>query len=78
MNDYERIAQVIRYLDEHHTDLEYLVVTNVPANGRLVYYAGSAWDRGGKVSDAAAWAAEVSALAGRLAAPVKVSVRIDQ
>lgn len=66
------------HLDEHHTDLEYLIVTNVPPNGRLVYFAGSAWDRGGKVRDAAAWAAEVSALASRLTAPVKVSLRVEK
>jgi len=66
------------HLGEHHTDLEYLVVTSVPSNGRLVYYVGSAWDRAGKVRDANAWAAEVSALAGRLAAPVKVSVRVER
>jgi hypothetical protein len=66
------------HLDEHHTDLEYLIVTNLPSNGRLVYYAGSAWDRGGKVRDAAAWAAEVSALAGRLASPLTVSLRVEK
>ena len=61
-------------LEEHHGDLDYLVVTGAPANGRLVYYAGSAWDRAGRIRDAAAWAAEVQGLAGRLAAPVKVSL----
>jgi hypothetical protein len=66
------------HLDEHHTDLEYLVVTNVPSSGRLVYYAGSAWDRAGKIRDAAAWAAEASALATRLSTPVKVSLRVEK
>jgi hypothetical protein len=65
-------------LEEHTTDLEYLVVTNASASGRLVYYAGSAWDRAGRIRDAAAWAAEVQGLANRLAAPVKVSLRIDK
>jgi hypothetical protein len=65
------------HLKEHDTDLDYLVVTNAP-KGRLVYYAGSAWDRVGKIRDAATWAAEVQSLAARLAAPVKVSLRIDR
>jgi hypothetical protein len=65
-------------VEEHHTDLDYLVVAKIPASGRLVYYAGSAWDRAGKIRDAAAWAAEVQHLASRLSAPVKVSLRIDK
>ena len=54
-------------LEEHHGDLEYLIVTPVPKDGRLVYYAGSAWDRAGRIKDQAAWAAEVQGLARRLA-----------
>jgi len=65
-------------LEEHHGDLEYLVVTNAAANGRLAYYAGSAWDRAGRIRDAAAWTAEVHGLAGRLAAPLKISLAIDK
>ena len=61
-------------LEEHHGDLEYLVVTPMSAQGRLVYYAGSGWDHGGHIRDAAAWAVEVQGLSSRLAAPVKVSV----
>jgi hypothetical protein len=64
-------------LQQHDTDLEYLVVTSV-ARGRLVYYAGSAWDRAGKIRDTAAWAAEVESQAGRAAAPVKVGLRVDR
>ena len=65
-------------LEEHHGDLEYLVVTNAAANGRLVYYAGSAWDRGGRIRDSAAWAAEVQGLTERLAAPLKIRLSIDK
>ena len=65
-------------MEEHHGDLEYLVVTGVPANGRLVYYAGSGWDRAGRILDAAAWAAEVHSLAARIAAPVKIGLAIDK
>jgi hypothetical protein len=64
-------------MDQHTTDLDYLAVATVPASGRLVYYAGSAWDRAGKIKDAAAWAAEVQALASRLAAPVKISLKVE-
>jgi hypothetical protein len=63
---------------EHQDDLDYLAVTGVPASGRLVYYAGSAWDRAGRIRDAAAWAAEVQSLAGRLAVPVKISLAVDK
>lgn len=66
------------HLDEHHNDLDYLVVASAPAKGPFVYYAGSAWDRAGKVRDAAAWAADVQAFSARLAAPVKVSLRVDK
>jgi len=65
-------------LEEHHGDLEYLVVTGLPASGKVVYYAGSAWDRGGRIRDAAAWAAEVQGLANRLSAPAKISLAIDK
>jgi len=65
------------HLQRHDTNLEYLVVTNVP-KGSLAYYAGSAWDRAGKIGDAAAWAVEVEGLAARLSAPVKVSLRVDR
>ncbi len=65
-------------MEEHHDDLNYLAVTKLPANGRLVYYAGSAWDRAGRIRDAGAWAAEVRSLANRLAAPVKVSLAVDK
>jgi unsaturated rhamnogalacturonyl hydrolase len=61
-------------VQQHDTELEYLVVSNV-VRGRLVYHAGSAWDRAGRIRDAAAWAAEVESFASRLAAPVTVSFR---
>jgi len=63
-------------IDEHHNDLDYLVVAGAPAKSPLVYYAGSAWDHAGNIPDAAAWAAEVQGLSARLAAPVKVSLRV--
>jgi hypothetical protein len=43
-----------------------------------VYYAGSAWDRAGRIRDQGAWAAEVQSLARRLAAPVKTKIAIEK
>jgi hypothetical protein len=63
-------------LEEHHGDLEYLIVTPVPKDGRLVYLAGSAWDQAGRIKDQAAWAAEVQAIASRLTNPVKVKLAV--
>jgi Domain of unknown function (DUF4861) len=65
-------------LAEHHGELDYVVVTGVPASGRLVYYAGSAWDRAGRIRDAGAWTSEVRALSSRLDTPVKVTLSIDK
>jgi hypothetical protein len=65
-------------LEEHHGDLEYLLVTPASTSGRLVYYAGSAWDRAGRIRDQGAWAAEVQNLARRLAAPVKTKIAIEK
>lgn len=61
-------------IEQQATDLEYLAVTPLPANGKLAYLVGSAWDRAGRVRDAAAWAADVKAQAARMAAPAQVTV----
>jgi hypothetical protein len=63
-------------LEEHPDDLQYLVVTPVPASGTLVYEMGTGWDRGGAIRDAAAWGREVQAQAARVGAPVKVSLSV--
>jgi hypothetical protein len=65
-------------LEEHHGDLEYLIVTPASTSGRLVYYAGSAWDRAGRIRDQGAWGAEVQSLTRRLAAPVRTKIAIDK
>jgi hypothetical protein len=65
-------------VEEHHGDLDYLIVTPSTSGGRLIYYAGSGWDRAGRIRDAATWAAEVQRLADRLAAPVKISLAVDK
>ncbi len=61
-------------LEEHHGDVDYLVVTPVSPAGKLVYHVGSWWDRAGKGRDAAAWGREVQALGARVAAPVKIEI----
>jgi hypothetical protein len=65
-------------LEEHPDDLEYVVVTPVPASGKVVYEMGTAWDRGGTIRDAAAWGREVQAQAARAAAPAKVSLSVPK
>lgn len=59
---------------EQPLDTDYLLVTSAPANGRLVYYFGSGWDRSGSLRDEAAWAKQVQALSDRLATPVQVTL----
>jgi hypothetical protein len=54
-------------------DGNHLVVVPL-AGASLTYYAGSAWDRGGQIGDAAAWDAYLSQAAARLRAPVTVRV----
>jgi hypothetical protein len=58
------------------TDAEgnYLLVGKVPAAGPAVYYAGAGWEKGGEITDAAAWGQYVSQFAKRLAVPVTVSI----
>jgi hypothetical protein len=58
------------------SELDYLIVARLPSHGGLLYYTGSAWDRAGDLPDPAAWAAEVSAFAQRLARPVDVKLTI--
>jgi hypothetical protein len=54
-------------------DGNYLVVAPLPG-ASLTYHAGSAWDRGGQIRDAAAWDAYLAQAAARLRAPVRVTV----
>lgn len=61
-------------IEEHHNDLDYLAVTSLPQSGKLVYFAGSAWDKAGQIRDAAAWEAEVKSLAARQAAPMLTTI----
>jgi Domain of unknown function (DUF4861) len=62
--------------EAQQTENEYLLVTPAPVGGPIVYYVGTAWDRGGGVSDLGAWAREAQSLSDRLAAPVGVSLSV--
>ena len=61
-------------LGEHHLEGDHLIVTRVSRSGPLVYYVGTAWDRGGRIQNAAAWQKETAELAARLKTPVKVTL----
>jgi unsaturated rhamnogalacturonyl hydrolase len=54
------------------TDTDYLLVTPVPATGRLVYFAGFAWDRSGDVRDAVEWARLVENKRLEAVAPLRI------
>jgi len=62
--------------EEQRGESDYLVVTPAPPSAVLVYYVGSAWDRAGRIQDAAAWTREVQSLSSRLAAPVQVNLAV--
>jgi hypothetical protein len=65
-------------VEQQQTDGDQLLVTRAPAHGPLVYYVGTAWDRGSHIADAEAWGAEVRAHVARLATPVKVTVAAER
>ena len=60
--------------EPQETESEFLIVTPAPANGHLVYLAGTAWDSAGQVTSADAWAAEVAKQSSQLGAPVHVAL----
>lgn len=60
-------------LTAQNGDLDYLVVTPVDASGRVTYRVGSAWDKAGRVRDAAAWGNAVEQTAARDRAPLKIA-----
>ena len=60
--------------EAQQTETDELLVAALPTGGRLTYEVGTAWDRAGGITDAAAWTADVRARPARLAAPVKVTL----
>lgn len=56
------------------TELDTLLVANVPPNGPQVYYAGFGWDRSGDFADQKAWLGYAQGFARALRAPLRVSL----
>jgi pectinesterase len=56
------------------TELDNLMLVQGRLGGTLTYYVGSVWDRGGDVSDAAAWARLVDTFAREVSAPVRTTL----
>ncbi len=56
------------------TELDTLLVANVPPNGPQVYYSGFGWDRSGDFADQQAWLAYAQRFARALRAPLRVSL----
>lgn len=56
------------------TELDTLLVANVPPTGAQVYYAGYGWERSGDFADEAAWNQYAQAFARALRAPLRVSL----
>jgi hypothetical protein len=52
----------------------HLVVTTLPTDGPVVYWAGSAWDRGGDISGVEDWDRYLERAAARLRAPLEVTL----
>jgi len=61
-------------LEAQASDLDYLAVTSTDAAERIVYRAGSTWDRAGQVRDLDAWAKTVENVAAKAAAPLQVQL----
>lgn len=56
------------------TQLETLLIANVPPTGPQVYYAGFGWDRSGDFADEAAWSDYSRSFARALRAPLRISL----
>jgi hypothetical protein len=60
--------------EAQETESDFLLITPAPANGHLVYLAGTAWDSQGQIMSAEAWAAEAAKQQSQLGAPVRVAL----
>jgi unsaturated rhamnogalacturonyl hydrolase len=56
------------------TELDTLLIANVPPTGPQVYYAGFGWDRSGDFADQPAWLEYARGFARALRAPLRVSL----
>jgi hypothetical protein len=60
--------------DVSEADGNELVAARTHAGKPAVFYAGTAWDRGGEIKDAEAWDRQLEAFARRLASPLRIEV----
>ena len=56
------------------TELDTLLIANVPPTGPVAYYAGFGWDRSGDFADEQAWVKYAQGFARALRAPLRVSL----
>ncbi len=61
-------------VDMPRAENNFLVVTRVPGGTPAVYWAGTAWDKGGEITTAAAWDQYLNGWAARLRTPVTVKI----
>jgi hypothetical protein len=59
--------------ETREADGNYLAIAPVPS-GPIVYYAGSAWDRGGQLKTVEEWDALIAREAARVANPVRITL----
>ena len=52
-----------------------MVISKLPENNRLTYYAGFVWDRSGQVANAQEWDRYLADFAKRIQAPLEVGVK---
>jgi pectinesterase len=69
------IADVRDVAETPELDGNILIVTRVAGGTPAVYWAGSAWDRGGSITTAALWDRYLDEWAARLRTPVTVQVK---
>jgi hypothetical protein len=62
-------------VDAPDTAAEYLVVARVPASRPAVYFAGSAWDKAGVITSAAAWDRYIDNVLMRLRSPMEMTIQ---
>jgi hypothetical protein len=69
------VANAESVVEVQDTASEYFIVGRVPQDGPAVYYAGSAWDKAGVITSAAAWDARIAEVVKRVRTPVEVRIQ---
>jgi len=64
--------------DYRPNDADFLLVSRAKAGVPFVYYAGFGWDRGGGISDVAAWTRRVDSFSREVASPLQISLAPGQ